>query len=286
MGGVSFHTHKKIVHLSQLKMKKQMKKFYLLTVLSFSLFAFYGFGGMEILYPGGAPAGYSGSPHDGKNCTHCHGGTATHMDSLITSNIPATGYMPGETYDITATVSGSGKKGFEISPQNFIGGILGTLHSGAGTKLIGNGDYITHSSGNNANPAVWHFTWTAPAEGTGDVVFYGAFAIRESQTKLSSLAVQEVVTPGIQQIAFSGLSVYPNPVHQKLHVAYTLSSPETVEMKLFSGLGNRSLSLFSSRQETGKHSLQFVIPYNFPKGTTLLEITVDKKKIIKKLILL
>ncbi len=263
-----------------------MKKFYFLTVVSFTLFAFYGFGGMEILYPSGAPAGYSGSPHDGKNCTHCHGGTATQLDSLITSIIPETGYIPGETYDITAAISGSGKKGFEISPQNFIGDILGTLHSGTGTKLVGNGDYITHSSGNNANPAVWHFTWTAPAEGTGDVVFYGSFAIRESQTKLSSLAVQESVSPGIQQVVISGLSVYPNPVHQKLYVSYTLSSPETVEIMLFSGLGNRSVSLFSSRQETGKHPLQVVIPYDFPKGTTLLEITVGKKKIVKKLILL
>lgn len=41
------------------------------TILVFSSFVAF--------YPTGAPAGYTGSPGDGKNCTDCHGGTAENV---------------------------------------------------------------------------------------------------------------------------------------------------------------------------------------------------------------
>ena len=52
---------------------------------------------------GGAPIGKTGSPGDGSNCTGCHSGVATTSAGLITSNVPVTGYIPGNTYTITAT---------------------------------------------------------------------------------------------------------------------------------------------------------------------------------------
>src|ERR1700741_768120 len=82
------------------------------------------FGGSEAhSSSGGAPAGKTGSPGDGGNCTGCHTGTATTQTSLITSDIPVSGYVPGTTYTITASVSKTGinKFGFEISPQNTSG---------------------------------------------------------------------------------------------------------------------------------------------------------------------
>src|SRR5947207_15164564 len=72
----------------------------------------------------GAIAGVTGSPHDAKTCSNpndinCHGGTATPLANLITSNVPITGYIPGDTFTITATVSDPNliRFGFEISPQ-------------------------------------------------------------------------------------------------------------------------------------------------------------------------
>lgn len=54
---------------------------------------------------GGAPIGKTGSPGDGSNCTGCHSGVATTSAGLITSNVPVTGYIPGNTYTITATIA-------------------------------------------------------------------------------------------------------------------------------------------------------------------------------------
>ena len=77
-------------------------------------------------YPGAAPAGYTGSPSDGHNCTSCHGGTATTATGILSSNIPMAGYTPGASYTITVTLTGPGAKGFEVSPQNASGTLLGS----------------------------------------------------------------------------------------------------------------------------------------------------------------
>jgi hypothetical protein len=157
-----------------------------------SVFVLGAFGGDDNSdYPSGAPAGYTGSPGDGHNCTSCHGGSQSTVSGWITSDIPADGYTPGTNYTITVTVSGSGQKGFEVSPQDGTGTLLGTLTAGTGNHLTGSGKYVTHSAKSSANPKTWSFTWTAPAAGTGLVTFYGAFCVSEPVTKLSTMDVSE-----------------------------------------------------------------------------------------------
>lgn len=142
-------------------------------------------------YPSGAPAGYTGSPGDGHHCVSCHNGSAVTVTNWITSDIPAAGYTPGTVYNLTVTVTGSGTKGFEVSPQNPSGLQLGTLAAGSGSKLVGGTKYVTHSSSSSAATKIWNFTWTAPAAGTGAVTFYGAFTVNKPATKLSTLQVSE-----------------------------------------------------------------------------------------------
>ncbi len=154
------------------------------------------FSSYSMMYPGGAPAAKTGSPGDGSNCSSCHGGSATTTAGQITSNIPASGYVPGQTYQITATnpLTGSGKFGFEVSPQNVAGTQLGTLVAGTGSKLLSGSKYVTHSNANSST-STWTFGWIAPAAGTGPVTFYGAFARNYTgATTLSSLTVQEAAS--------------------------------------------------------------------------------------------
>ncbi len=163
-----------------------------LHLLSF-LVAIILFSSYSMNYPSGSPAGKTGSPGDGSNCSSCHGGTATTTAGQITSNIPASGYIAGQTYQITATnpLTGSGKFGFEVSPQNVTGTQLGTLVAGSGSKLVGGTKYVTQSNANSTT-STWTFGWVAPVAGTGAVTFYGAFARNYTgATTLSSLTVQE-----------------------------------------------------------------------------------------------
>jgi len=157
---------------------------------------FSSFGGDENTdYPSGAPAGYTGSPGDGMDCHNCHGGVASNVAGWITSDVPTQGYTAGTTYTITVSVSGSGNKGFEVSPQNASGTLLGTLVAGSGSHLTGSGKYVTQSNQSSSNPKVWTFQWIAPPAGTGTVTFYGAFCVSKPVTKLSTLVVNESVSP-------------------------------------------------------------------------------------------
>jgi hypothetical protein len=168
------------------------KLLWILPAIVAGLFLLTSFGGSDDTdRSSGSPGGYTGSPGDGHNCTACHGGSASTVTGWITSDIPSDGYTPGSTYTITATVSGSGNKGFEISPQTPAGALLGSLTPGSGNKLCNSNKAITHTTKLSSNPAVWTFQWTAPAAGSGTVTFYGAFAITENSTKLSTMVVSE-----------------------------------------------------------------------------------------------
>ncbi len=136
----------------------------------------------------GAPAGRSGSPADNGNCTSCHAGTAisNSPNAVITSTIPSTGYVPGQTYTITGTVLGTGlvKFGFEISPQAINGTYRGTMvvTDAPNTQITGT-KYITHKTAGTAGSGSrsWSFNWVAPAANTGDFSFYGAFNATNNQ---------------------------------------------------------------------------------------------------------
>ena len=177
-----------------------MKKGRLIKVIFLSVISFTTV--QIISKPTGAPQAAAGAPAEGgATCAQggCHAGSATAVSNVITNDIPAAGYTPGTTYNITVTVTGSGWKGFMISPQNSTGTYLGTLISGAGSKTVFT-KYITHSTDKSPSPAVWALQWKAPAAGAGDVTFYGAFAISLYTTQKQALTVHENTSGGIPPV--------------------------------------------------------------------------------------
>lgn len=93
----------------------------------------------------------------------------------ITSTIPQTGYIPGETYTITTTgvYSGVAKFGFELTAEDGYSKVGSfTITNAAGTKLTNSNNAVTHTSAGSTpsgDETSWSFDWTAPSEGTGDV---------------------------------------------------------------------------------------------------------------------
>ena len=53
----------------------------------------------------GSPGGKTGSPMDGQDCRSCHSGTINSGsgNTILTTNIPTSGYTIGNTYTITLT---------------------------------------------------------------------------------------------------------------------------------------------------------------------------------------
>lgn len=244
-----------------------------------------------------APAGRTGSPGDGSNCTNgCHAGTATTQAGMITSTIPGTGYLPGQTYTVTGTVSMAGKVkfGFEISPQNTVGTKLGTviITDVTKTQVIGSGKYVTHKTAGtsfSSGTATWSFDWTAPAAGTGAVTFYGAFNISNNANnssgdiiRLSSLTVAEDVSAGIndKENAISW-NVYPNPastfisVKNENNIAVTDISINDISGKLVKKFTEEELKQNEQMDIEELATGIYVMSINSAKGTSF-------KKFIKK----
>ena len=152
----------------------------------------------------GSVGGKTGSPMDNSDCTSCHYAEfpATVSTTHITSNIPSTGYIPGNTYTITTS---SWADGFEITCEENTGNTkTGTFFNtnASATQLVNNGNAITHTAaGISSN--TWSFDWEAPSIGTGDITFYGAFieagypggSNSGDFLTLSTLSISEFIQP-------------------------------------------------------------------------------------------
>ena len=236
----------------------------------------YGFGG-GAKWPGGSPGGYTGSPGDGKDCTFCHGGTATPVIGWISSDIPSEGYLPGETYTINISVSGNGEKGFEVSPQNQQGDGLGNLINGPGVQLVAGNSAVTQDDESSANPALWQFDWTAPEAGTGSVTFYGAFTVEKPVTKISSYTVQENTGIGIPEYVKHRLGVFPNPADKRIKVSYWADPGNPVSVDLISINGTNMKILEGGIAKEGINSFEYDLPSSIASGIYFIRVTAGSE---------
>ena len=246
---------------------------------------------------GGASGGYAGDPANGnKNCTNCHSGaTATTISGLITTDIPVTGYVPGNTYTITTYKASPGIAdfGFETAAQSPAGVELGVFsnidvnETRIRTKTISTVvfSYITHTSTSNTGLAerTWTYNWTAPVAGSGPVTFYGAFleadgggSTTDDFTYISTTVVQEDLGVGIAQVTSkSNISVYPTVSKGNFTVevnegAYSIEIYSLTGEKVFEKTSNATVEHLS---------------LNVTSGLYFVNIKKDNKNTIKKIVI-
>lgn len=201
----------------------------------------------------GSPQGRTGSPGDGITCatSNCHSTTATvSATPLISTNIPPSGYVPGQTYTVTVTMTQAGinRMGFQVSPQDASGNLLGTLTltNPSTTRFAqNNSKYVTHTTTGSSTPGgtgTWSFNWTAPASTINSVTFYGAFnfannngqsggdAIRTSTLTVnkSSVGIADEIENGRDM----DMVIFPNPVQETAQIRIKLDTPEMLELNL------------------------------------------------------
>jgi len=193
-------------------------------------------------YHAGAPSniangGYTGGTMEsGRLCTACHAGTAQYRDQLISSNVPADGYIPGTSYTVTVHINepGVSRFGFEASPQDNAGAAAGTLTPlDLSTQLSTNTNYITHtaSSIDQVDSNAWTFDWMAPVPaGTGTVDFFVAVNATNhdgtnngDQIYFDTLSIQEKVAIGITNpvLTLSEVEVYPSLISDYIYINTT-----------------------------------------------------------------
>lgn len=253
----------------------------------------------------GSPAARCGSIADPLTCSNCHsGGPNTIQPGWITSNIPATGYVPGMTYTITATATSVGRVrfGFEISPQD-----SSTVSTGRGTCLVTDSTtqlltgsygrkYITHKSNGTTGTTdshTWTFDWTAPTTGIDSVIFYGAFLCANNMnnssgdfTYKSRLTVHRDITAGLEEnfTDASGIQVYPQPATDGITVKYRIDHQEKVNIKLADCQGRIIAPLMSETRVPGSYDSVLKFPFNLSSGIYLLEISTETTATAKKIL--
>lgn len=249
-----------------------MKKFYkyllvLIVPLSLVFFSF----------PAGSPGGKTGSPGDeGATCHQCHSSfDVIAQADWITTNIPVGGYVPGETYEITATgtFEGAVTFGFELTAEDNIGKKKGTftLIDEASTQLTNNSTAVTHTISGitpTNDSKTWTMNWTAPTDGFGDITFYAAFnagnggeGTNGDQIFTTSHTVIESTVGIGDDLLASKIRAYPNPATNFVNI----DVPKDAEIRVVDLLGhqvftkqntNRSERIDLSQLEQGVYFLQ------------------------------
>jgi hypothetical protein len=241
---------------------------------------------------GGASGGYAGDPANGnKNCTNCHAGTATVVADLTTTNIPPTGYVPGNTYIITTGKTFTGfVRGFQTAAQG--GGLqkgvfdnINTTETLIKTKTItGNVfTYVDQTDVSAYGTGFWSFNWTAPAAGSGPVTFYSSFLDGDDSggtsgdvTYISTTVVQENLNVGITQATSkSNINIYPT-VSKGIFTVEVNEGAYSIE--IYSLTGEKVFE--KTTNATVEH-----ISLNVNSGLYFVNIKKDNKNTIKKIVI-
>ncbi|MBA3899993.1 MAG: T9SS type A sorting domain-containing protein [Bacteroidetes bacterium] len=247
----------------------------------------------------GAPIGHSGAPGE-LNCTSCHiGAAAATVPNWINSNIPAGGYVPGETYSIlvSATDPSTNRFGFQLTAKSSSGAEGTMVLTHARAKLIGNGKYATHTSAgltgmNNAN--LWNIDWIAPAAGSGTVDFYAAFNAANGDNGtggdkiyLSSLTVEEDSSPGVGvenlNLAENSFRIFPSLVTTQFTVEFNLMTESVVGFKVVDFSGKEIKSDNLGHRSPGKGNLNIDCSDLTP-GLYFLVMNNDNQQSVQKFV--
>jgi hypothetical protein len=244
----------------------------------------------------GAEPGHTGSPGDGfKDCTNCHGGSAATVPGWISSNIPTSGYVPGQRYTISTT---NGEQegtrfGFQVSPQNIAGDLLGQLviTDSIQTQLVGNGKYITYTENgiDGQGSKTWTFDWIAPDAGTGDVTFYGAYNSNfeghkgENHVFLSTLTVKESGASHVSSVTGENtrLQVYPNPAKEWIQIRFHLSEQLYYSLDITDFKG-RHVAQIKHEKSSGPISTRFNTS-DLPNGLYMIRLQTQSAIVTQKI---
>lgn len=245
---------------------------------------------------GGSPGGYSSSSGDGGSCNVCHAGSNNFVSGWLTSNIPTSGYITGQTYIITVTGTHSGvnKFGFEATSEDALWNKVGEIiiTNFGKTKLINSNTAVTHT-GNGATPngnnKSWSFNWKAPSIGTGAVTFSAALcacngnmSTTGDKTYTTKLIVNEDINNSLGEISLSSKvtvshSIADNVIIVKWNdVAVSNLRIHNIQGKV---VYEKDMSAYKSNRREEKISISHLIT-----GMYFIRVQSEKGIFIKKFI--
>lgn len=263
-----------------------MKKTKIFTLAAITMVGAFTLGGLNSR-PTGAPVPASGGPAEANaTCAQsgCHNGSTSVVNDRLTTDIPAAGYTPGATYNITISFSGSGQKGFMFSAQNAAGDFKGSPISGSGSKVVFT-NYVTHTLAKTSAPSTWEFKWTAPAAGSGAVNLHAAFAIGFDNVAKQVVAVNENLNTGISEHNEEiSLNTFANNIDKTLIVGFNLTHPAAIKVSLINYNGQVSTEIFNGQLNSGQQSLN-TSTQHLASGIYFIQTQVNNQVYFKKVLI-
>lgn len=244
--------------------------------------------------------GNTGSTLDGNTCAQagCHDDdspVSISPDADLTTDVPGTGYIPGQTYTVTAQISKNGhsKFGFEVTAEannNKVGSFTSTSTE---TQLTNNGDAVTHTSSGTSGSGgnTWTFEWDAPSAGTGAVMFDGAFNVTNNDATSNGDTIHTDTTlvfedtsataiPGQDMMDQASLQLYPNPATDRVSIEASERDLENARFIL------RDLNGRIVKEFPGKESSRVQLDLEgIPSGAYLLEVNGKEGRSVERLMI-
>lgn len=242
----------------------------------------------KILKTGGSSGGETGSPGDDYiTCTRCHDNNPIFsLTSSITTNIPPTGYVLGQTYSITISTESIDAKswGFELTAEeddtNLKVGVFDIIDSTGSPKLILGTSAVTNS---NATSNSWSFNWTAPTTNKGPITFYAAVLAGDGNEKkigdqtITASATTNSNTLSIRNENMFVFDLYPNPSQDFLTILLP-NEIATGSINLFDYSGK---SIKSKQINSNNNTLDIS---RLSQGLYFIKLNSEGKTGIKKVI--
>lgn len=163
-------------------------------------------------------------------CT-CHG-PSTSTTSLQLFGLPLTGWIPGNTYSLSLTVTNFDSTlvnaGFDLSVDE--GSFSGNP---AFTTLTSNNKEIHHTAPQSLinGTAVWTFNWTAPTNAASSLVIFklasncgnGNFQFSGDKWSMATFTTIKATTVGLNEEneLTNTVNIFPNPCKDQLNINFT-----------------------------------------------------------------
>ena len=254
-----------------------------------SLFAFSSGGsvGHNTRYDGPVTSGYTGSVGDGTSCISCHSSSGAQEISVtgwVTSNVPASGYVPGNTYTFTVTNDGGEVLSFQGTSEDENNTKQGVF-SDVGTDIenpSSDNHYIGHT---NEELTTKSFDWTAPIAGTGTVNMYSAIINGDNgggtktNTYLDVLSIEESNTGIYDELDNTNVSIFPNPSNGVFTLTIESLSSKNITVNIVSIQGQ----VVYSRAFNSNSIIENIDLSLFSKGVYFVNVLDNKSNKIKKI---
>lgn len=267
----------------------------------------------------------TGSQGGAANCAGggCHAAnTPTTIVAVLvttTAGVPVTSYTPGTTYSVTITGHNT-ESGVTLSEFGFqVSAVLGGLTQ-AGTFAVPSGANLRVTSltglqivehkqvlaDSVTDYSVAHFSWTAPAAGSGPVKFYGILnalggggsgsgssggrlssgggtggeypnpapvvTLSETGGTSNPSAVNDVEAAG-------GITLFPNPCNAELNIATTTTG--TYSVRVYAANGTM---VYTSSINATATSTNTISTANMPAGIYYVEMANDANRVVKTIV--